>query len=622
MTAAEAGGIVELTAEPVGAGELLVQHVPRLRDTGGAVFASDGDYRDTIAWWNDMQTAPVGPRTLTGATRFEGASMWQFLPSYVWPEVYWAIELVKALDAAAPSGAFRAIPPGDGRTDALFAGVVRAYAQARGVEVELPVNGAHRPAAARRVARAVRARLRRPERSRDGIAPGGMAGGDGPRVLFASIPRHWAPDPDRPGERHDEQFGPLYEPLREAGFRDFAGIDCVYDGGVAAQETLRDRIAAEGDIVGWRSFDSYAAPDATASRKAAAAQLSGVWRDAQADPGFEQATAFRGVPLLPALADVLKTGLTTTLPDCAALRATARAILAAEHPDAIVASYEAGPLARALVVEGARIGIPAVGLMHGMIFDNHYDYLHARVGPDPADPAQAVTIPARTCVWGPAWERSLTEAGSYPREAVVVTGSWRYDSLAARRERRAEYRARLGVADDATPLVAVLGSIQETPRFVAAALDAIDEPAQARIRLHPGDDRPSVRAVLSERGLPEDVLVDDGTLADLLIAADAVVSQISTAVAESILIGRPTVLVDPIGAGRTGGYDAGAACHIVRDSAALPDAIDRVLHDEDLKARLAEASHAYAEDHFLHLDGKAGHRAAQAIAAVAGVEPA
>ena len=86
------------------------------------------------------------------------------------------------------------------------------------------------------------------------------------------------------------------------------------------------------------------------------------------------------------------------------------------------------------------------------------------------------------------------------------------------------------------------------------------------------------------------------------------ISQISSVVAESILIGRPTVLVDPIGAGRTGGLDAGSACHIVRDARDLPHAVERVLVDEDLRRDLVAARGEYVEEHFFRLDGGAGRR--------------
>ena len=79
--------------------------------------------------------------------------MWQFLPLASWPEVYWAVELVKALDALADDLAptsLEAMPPGD-RTDAIFTGVVRAYARARGLTVTVPRQ---RPTA-RDLARAV-----------------------------------------------------------------------------------------------------------------------------------------------------------------------------------------------------------------------------------------------------------------------------------------------------------------------------------------------------------------------------------------------------------------------------------------------------------------------------------
>jgi hypothetical protein len=253
--------------------------------------------------------------------------------------------------------------------------------------------------------------------------------------------------------------------------------------------------------------------------------------------------------------------------------------------------------------------------MHGMIFGNHYDYMHARVGPDPADPDTAFTIPARTCVWGASWQRSLTDEGHYPAAAVAVTGNWRYDSLPRLRERRRELRGRLGVHGD-EPLIAILTSVLETPAFVAACLDAIAlvPGAVPRVRLHPIDEAAPVARTIADHALPPEVLTSRGALAELVLSSDVVIAQYSTAVAESVMLDRPTILVDLLGRGGWEAYADAGVCDMVRVAGDLPAALARALGDERARSAMAAARERYVADNFLALDGRSGARVASVVA--------
>ena len=317
--------------------------------------------------------------------------------------------------------------------------------------------------------------------------------------------------------------------------------------------------------------------------------------------------------ILAALRPTIEHAFTVTLPECAALRAGARAILAAERPTAIVATYETGPYQRALTIEGARAGIPTVGLMHGMIFDNHYDYMHQGVGVDPSSAEMAFTIPVRTCVWGPRWKRSLTEGGHYPCEAVAVTGNWRYDWLAKKAWRRDELGARLGA--ETKPVVAILSGGQDRHAFLPACLDAVASVGGLpRIRLHPSEDPAPVRDMLAKLGLPEAVLTEEGTLANLVVASDAVLVQFSTAVSEAIMLDRPTIVVDILGRGWYGAPRDSDAALIALSADEVAVMLRRALKDAPTREALAAARSHYLEDHFLALDGGAARRVATVVA--------
>ena len=64
--------------------------------------------------------------------------MWQFLPSYIWPDVFRAVELTKALDGVlAGERPRRSSPsPGSDRYATMWARLAESFAEARGVAFE------------------------------------------------------------------------------------------------------------------------------------------------------------------------------------------------------------------------------------------------------------------------------------------------------------------------------------------------------------------------------------------------------------------------------------------------------------------------------------------------------
>jgi len=617
--------VLELLLEPpLEHGPFLVQTAPQIRHRNSyagpwsdTVSTSDADYRDTNRWLNQLQEARAGERRLLGEVRHDGVPMWQFLPSYVWPDVFWAIELVKALDSLPDLERTSCLRPhrAPGPLDALWQGVVEAFAEGRGLAVAR-LEPMKRPQLSlpRRVAGLARLGHARAAAVRWGSAAAAHAlaslspapTASGRRLLLLSIPRHWGPPPDGGGEKADEQFGPLLGALRSRGWQHIVGVECPYGAPRQVLRSVADRMRHDRSGVRWRSFDAYGCLRPRSDR-GLARTFGEQWRGLAPELMRCPEGRFRDVQLVAGLAETFERAFSATLPECAAMRRTARVILEREHPDAVIASYETGPYQRAVIVEAGSMGIPTVGLMHGMIFDNHYDYMHTGTGVDPLAPGTVFAIPARTCVWGPTWKRSLTESGHYPPEAVAVTGHWRYDRLTPVREQ--EDRV------DGRQRVTILTAAQETPLFLRAVLAILSEDARLvpTIRLHPSEDPQPVSELLDELGLPREVLADRGSLAVLIRGSDVVVAQHSTVVSEAIMLGVPTVVVDLL---RRGGWAAHAeseACITARTPAELARALKLALDDEPTCAALRAAAAGYVADHFLALDGRAAQRVAAEV---------
>ena len=352
--------------------------------------------------------------------------------------------------------------------------------------------------------------------------------------------RHWVEDPNRTGRRYDEQLSPLLAAILAAGWDSVAAIDCPYDGPTDV-ESIRERNAGSPAEVGWQAFGAVAAVSRD-RRRHFSRTCRELWERISGSRELQEGLRFAGVPVFPALREVLQQAVVETLPRCMAIRDQARTTIERAGARGLIATYETGPYPRALLIEAARAGIPTVGPQHGMILDNHYDYMHVGVGPDPQlDP---FTIPRPTCVWGEFWKRALTEDGHYPAESVQVTGSWRYDAAADDGGRSGAGAAR-SAAEDGRPLVLVCscGSGARRSCAVAAAARSIgaappsDQPTPLG---GPGRHRRALYGRTGRTGARQ----PRGRLADVLAAASIVVSQLSTVISEAVLADRPVIVAD------------------------------------------------------------------------------
>ena len=549
---------------------------------GGGVAHGAGDFRRTNRLLNELARARGDGETFPEALVHDGVSLWQFLPSWLWPQFHWAAELVDTvlpvLEEVQPS--IVRLEASSGPGSGIWLRVVPAIAETLGIPVEL-VPEAHSLRTFFHVVRSfgvrtrVAARWRRLRRSLGRRAPRAAARSEyGRRLLLVTLGgRHWVPKPGANGF-YDEQMYPLLEPLHDAGWNDLVVLD-VQDSG-PAELAGRSRQGLR-----WRAFGEHL-PAVRSPVAQRAMSLLG-------DISFRRAFSYRGVSLVVALEHELRSAFDALVPMIAAELAAAGAVLDAERPEAVLVTYETGPRGRAIVIEAARRGIPTIGLMHGMIFDNHYDYMHDPVTTEPLRNPLGFAVPTRTCVWGSFWQDVLARSGSYPNEAIVVTGNWRYDELLQNLPTARSARRLLGLPPEGT-LVAILSGGRRVAEFLDAALAAVAATPGIRpiVKLHAIDDAELARQALKRAGFSADSLVE-GRFAETLLAADAVVSQVSTAVGEAAFLGKPVIVVD---VGDVGGWGRDLrtveALLYVSCLEDVAPALSAVLGDAAVQARLAE----------------------------------
>jgi hypothetical protein len=297
----------------------------------------------------------------------------------------------------------------------------------------------------------------------------------------------------------------------------------------------------------------------------------------------------------------------------------AAAALEAVAPDVAVTYAEAGGWGRALALECRRRRIPLAGLQHGFIYRHWLNYRHE---PDEAiadarnTSDQGFPFPAATLLFDDHAARHLTSAGHFPPNSLAVTGSPRFDELAAAMRGVTpadieELRRSAGIERDAA---LVLFAAKE--REARHALPALSAAVRAMpgvhlvIKPHPAE-TPEVYGTVVAGARNISVAPAGAELPALLAAARAVVTVNSTVAIDalafglpSVVIGLPNNLTPFVESGRMLG--AGTVEEI-------RTALSKVLYDQEFRSTIERGPAAGRSGG----DGQAATRSAEAILALA-----
>ena len=289
---------------------------------------------------------------------------------------------------------------------------------------------------------------------------------------------------------------------------------------------------------------------------------------------------------------------------------------------AVVLTYaEAGGWGRALVLEARRREIPSVALQHGFIYRHWLNYLHEpdEMRPSAGNPDdRGFPAPTRTLVFDRLTARHLTSHGRFPEAALTVVGSPRLDALVASsggRAGREATRAKLGIVPDGRwdRLVLIASKYAQIASVYPEILGAAARLPRVRLVVKPHPAEGSAPYSAAAAGVAEVVVVADGspTLAELLAAADLLITVNSTAAVEAIVFDVPTLVVglpnnlSPL-------VDAGAVAG-AHDRRAAGRLMEALLYDGMMCEQLSASRRAYAAEFGIGADGQAARRAAGAV---------
>jgi hypothetical protein len=297
----------------------------------------------------------------------------------------------------------------------------------------------------------------------------------------------------------------------------------------------------------------------------------------------------------------------------------AGAALETLHPGTALTYAEAGGWGRAIVLEARRRGIPSIGLQHGFIYRHWLNYRHEPDELDVHGRDRGCPIPHRTLVFDKFAEQHLLTAGHFPQPAVHVTGNARLDDLAARceslRPSRGTVRRNLGVAPDArlAVLAAKYSEIKRALPDLVAAVRALSG-LQLIIKPHPAETPELYAPAIS--GVPAISLARaDADLAELLTAADAIVTMNSTVAIDALVLGVPALVIG-LPNNLSPFVDAGAMLG-ANGADAIRRQLEVLLYDVGARRAVLDAGAAFARRYDLVSDGRAAERAAAEILALA-----
>ncbi len=582
---------------------------------------------DTNAWIKRLRLVPYAPdprsghgagtQTMRERFVYRGDSLWWFTELYLQKmrQLDRAVLVVLALDAArAHHAPARLVIEG---ADAATAAAARAFGAARGVTVDVPGGAPAPPGHAWAGAQVgVSAAL---SRLRGGLVPGRRRPAPGPIAAFVHT-AFWR-GAGAPGGGQEGYIGPVLDALEHAA----PGAVRLVGVGPARNFTARrwwHPVAADAGAPAITPIE-HLAPWASLRGSVA------VWRQRRAladalvsGPGIREAALVHGCDLWAVLEPELRATAGVQWPWSARAMDEAGAAIDALGCRTVVTYAEAGGWGRALMLEARRRGVRSAGLQHGFIYRHWLNYLHAPDEFQPAGPPGSghtdagFPAPDLTLLFDRYAEAHLRAAGAFPAGRLVVTGSPRLDDLLARMATftdadRAAARAGAG-AQPGRKLAVLAAKFTEVRDVLPALVDALRlrPDIHLAIKPHPAEVG-RVYAPYLHR-LPNITIAGaDADLARLLAAADVVVTRNSTVALDALAIGLPALV---IGLPNNLSPFVEAGVMLGADGAeGIAGALERLLYDHEVRARLGAAAHAFVEQYGLRGRGAAAAAAAHVI---------
>jgi hypothetical protein len=333
------------------------------------------------------------------------------------------------------------------------------------------------------------------------------------------------------------------------------------------------------------------------------------WEDINRQQNFQQCNSFKDIDINRIIEKRLKSFITRGIPFRIGFIELFKSILKIERPDVVVLMDENGS-GRPLVTAARILGIPTVGLQHGIIHELSIVYIYPK-GLD----RETIPLCDKTGVFGDYYKEILTKKSIYKEAEVEVTGQSRLDFLVEKNFGGGERSTTLPNLPKGKKIMLFTsqpGIGQLAGPLLMEGLGELGDDYFLVIKLHPAEpEEYSVRfyeEVADKYNVRNFKVAKQVDLYELLAICQLHIGVTSTVFSEAVVFGKPNLILDMPGSIITGGWVEQGVAMNISDFGGLKEAVETILGDRGIRERLQKAREDYIQRHYYRLDGKATER--------------
>ena len=479
-------------------------------------FLSDRNYKPTNAFLNELNTNENFKAYVKALFSYDGVCHWQFFPSYVWPYVFFMIESVCILEKVFSGHNLKSIKYAQPQNiyGELFGKILKEFCQKYLCKLFITnkvVKKNKTLSSAKRLLRILFNFLRDmaflialyPLQKLDKKASN--------KILILSHKANLEIDNHK---IRDRQVGTIYEALKSK----YTPILTLTD-----WQNLKTLIKIFYHKNTIDSLIHFSSPLLLLKN-----YIYRCFRRIKKTcmPG-EFLIPCHGIDIFPAFSVIFEHLQKYVFFETVYFRRACKGLLGKIKPKAIFLTYETGPVQRAALIEAARLKIPTFGLQHGMIFSNHYDYSHSHITQNFGE--WGFQVPTSFLVFGSFWKEVLIKFAPYRHESIISVGKWNA-------QKPKKIQGLVDYPSDSSRVLLLTSGIQSNV-FLEKCKNVLKYFNNV-VLYH----RPHPSEVNSTKQFEDlNIQLVSGTLEKAFEKSDYIISPVSTAVLDSMSMGKPVI---------------------------------------------------------------------------------
>lgn len=395
--------------------------------------------------------------------------------------------------------------------------------------------------------------------------------------------------------RQDTYIAPLIKYLN----KEYVKIIGIPVGRFLGLRNIKDKLLSGLKFNVLEQYD-YRNAEFSKARKA----IESRWKQLKSDKKFKELFNFQGINIWKAVKPQFDAYFTARLKSHLRDYFLLKSLLEKERPSVVLYPAEMSEFGRELFHLCKKAGVKTLAIQHG-VFGNWLNVYHTK---KELSGRSACPMPTKTAVYGHAFRDTLVKKCNYPKNSVVVTGAQRFDRIA---EKGTNIGKELGIPENKNILTLITspvprGENEALTKAVFLAVKSFSD-TQMVVKIHPNESD-SVYHDMKRQLASDAIIVRDIDLYDVIRSSAATMTYLSTAGMESILLGKPLIVVNLSGRADVVPY--------VKEKVAIG-----VYREEDLKPAIEKAlagspprnAKVFIEKYAYKNDGKASERVCKVI---------